>query len=255
MDFPTPQPTAVSDELADLVENERGVLPVETTFACEDAAVDATVTASQEVEKMEQILAEDFNRLSLMEHEKVLFDMHGLPLVDQEDPEDIDDLLEDIERRIKRIRRKRSYDKAKAMDGGRLVKDRSFRLMFLRCDRFESKVAAQRIVRHFEVKEELFGDGEVLGRDVRISDLSDEDVAALESGFFQMLPVRDNFGRSILFVAPAYRPKESSTKTCVREIVPCAFLIVYDMLETYRFLVVVTFFPHTSNTRGDSCGT
>jgi hypothetical protein len=167
---------------------------------------------------MEQILEKDFGKLSLLEREKILFDMHGLPMVDQEDPANVDDLLGDIEHNINNIRRKGSYEKAKSIDDGRLVNDRSFRLMFLRCDRFQSKVASQRIVRHFEIKEDLFGDGEILGRDVRISDLSEEDVAVLESGFFQVLPSRDSFGRTVFSVFPESRPNKSSTRSCVSRI-------------------------------------
>jgi len=182
--------------------------------------------SSMEVNAMEQILEDSFARLSLQEREKGLFDVHGLPLLDQEDPENTDVLLDEIECSLNKIRRKQSYDKAKSIRDGQLVKDRSFRLMFLRCDRFKTKVAAQRIVRHFEVKEDLFGDGEVLGRDVRQSDLSEEDMAVLESGFWQILPSRDSCGRPVLLIAPALRPNEASAKSCVRTIDS-----VYDALH------------------------
>ena len=70
-------------------------------------------------------------------------------------------------------------------------------------------------MRHFQIKRELFGDGAVLGRDVLLSDLSPMDTLALESGCFQVLPVRDIAGRSILSVAPMYRPDTCSNENCV----------------------------------------
>jgi len=238
-------PDPMNKELLHLLANDHGILSLQEAFpngTREDlqGMFDTTKTSTEasmppenisllsptaagehptmEVNTMEKILEESFATLSLQEKEKILFDVHGLPLIDQEDPANIDDLLDEIECSLHKIRRKRSYDKAKSILDGRLVKDRSLRLMFLRCDRFLTKVAAQRIVRHFDVKEDLFGDGEVLGRDVSQSDLSEEDMAVLESGFFQILPSRDSCGRTILFAVPELRPFNASSKSCVRTI-------------------------------------
>mmetsp|Transcript_20681 Transcript_20681/g.50801 ORF Transcript_20681/g.50801 Transcript_20681/m.50801 type:complete len:118 (+) Transcript_20681:3-356(+) len=74
------------------------------------------------------------------------------------------------------------------------VCSRQFRLQFLRCESFKGKNAAKRLVFHFKKKEMLFGDGDVLGREVRLSDLSPLDLAMLQSGAMQVLPTRDVSG-------------------------------------------------------------
>ena len=54
-------------------------------------------------------------------------------------------------------------------------------------------------------KKELFGSGEILGREIRLSDLSEDDMETLESGFMQVLPTRDAAGRSIFCLTPSHR--------------------------------------------------
>lgn len=206
-----------NNELVDLDEKERSILSFPEgddplVFDEDDLLIRDTF---QDEKRAENLLAEEFEKLSLVEHEKILFDVHGLPQMDQEDPENVQDLMEDMETCINKIRQKSSYNKAKYLDEKGLATDPAFRLMFLRCDRFDSKLAAQRIVRHFEIKEKLFGDGEILARDVRLSDLSEEDMKALESGFVQIMPYRDAAGRSIFHIAPRYRPVEMSCETHV----------------------------------------
>lgn len=73
-----------------------------------------------------------------------------------------------------------------------------FLLKFLRCEDFNAKKAAQRLVRHFEKKMELFGDG-VLHRDIKLSDLSDDELVFLQTGCFQILPSLDRANRVVWF--------------------------------------------------------
>ena len=115
---------------------------------------------------------------------------------------------------IHNLRKKQAYERAKYMNED-YVQDRSFRLRFLRCDRFHSELAAQRMVQHFKIKQDLFGNGPVLARDVLLSDLSPEDILALESGYIQVLPVRDVAGRSIFWVTAMNRPDTCSIENCV----------------------------------------
>lgn len=131
-----------------------------------------------------------------------------------EAPEFVQQKLDEMDQNVRKIRRKQAYDRAKYTNEA-YVTDRSFRLMFLRADRFDANLSAQRLVRHFEVKRELFGDGEVLGRDIFLSDLDDDDMRALESGFIQLLPSRDSSGRSIFSIAPMHRPTDVELVNCV----------------------------------------
>lgn len=212
-----PSPLSKNNELRDLDELESGLIPYHQV-AGEDLSRIGTFLDS-ETETVEKIIADELEKLSLVEHEKIVFDVHGITQVDQEDPENVNDMLGQVETEIDNIRSKHAYDLAKYLNES-YVNDLSFRLRFLRCDRFDCKLAAQRIVRHFDVKRGLFGDGEVLARDVRLSDLSEKDMKALESGFLQVLPSRDAAGRSIFSIAPMHRPDDCSVENCVSEAFP-----------------------------------
>ncbi len=197
------------EELSHLDDQERGLLSFEQVPSVHDFP-----TSSLEEHLAEKLLTEELDRLSLVEHEKIMFDVHGITQINQEDPLDVDILLQEIENQINKIRKKPAYEHALYFNK-EYIQDRSFRLRFLRCDRFDSKLAAQRIVRHFQIKRELFGYIEILGRDVRLNDLSPDDTIALESGFIQVLPTRDAAGRSIFSIAPMHRPETCSVENCV----------------------------------------
>jgi hypothetical protein len=70
--------------------------------------------------------------------------------------------------------------------------------MFLRAEKFDMHITAQRIVLHFEKKLELFGRDKV-GRDILFSDLTQEEVEWFKCGNLQPLLQRDRVGRQILF--------------------------------------------------------
>jgi hypothetical protein len=81
------------------------------------------------------------------------------------------------------------------------VRNRNFRLMFLRSDQFDVKRAALRLARHFQVKLDLFGEAK-LAEDITQDDLDKVTMEALYSGFVQLLPTRNRAGRAIsIFVA------------------------------------------------------
>ena len=201
------------EELHHLAEAEQGLLSWKQPHLPEDYQF----WQHLDEEYTEQLLTEEMERLSLTERESIVFDVHGItPLTDKKggDPPDVDQRLEEMDAHMDSIRRKHAYERAKYMDET-YVQDRSFRLRFLRSDRFQSALAAQRIVRHFRIKQALFGDGPVVARDVLQSDLSPLDIVALESGYIQTLPARDTAGRSIVFIAPNHRPASCSLENCV----------------------------------------
>lgn len=167
--------------------------------------------SDQETEKAEQLLEADFGKLSLTEREQAAFDVHGLDHR-QEDPTVVEKKLLKMEASIRKIRNKQAFERAERLSPA-YVNDRTFRLKFLRCDDFNVKRAAQRYVKHFEIKRELFGDGDVLGRDILLSDLSSGAISAMESGFFYQLPIRDTSDRIIyIFMGP---PQNVSVQDCV----------------------------------------
>lgn len=103
--------------------------------------------------------------------------------------------------------------------------------MFLRCEKFQPKPAAERIVTHFAVKKLFFGSPpsstsqtnqqqnnngkdldngkvHVLARPVLMSDLNEKDMEVLESGFIQILPERDTAGRIVFCISPKLMTEE-----------------------------------------------
>jgi len=219
--FPVrPDEPVCSSELKDLDEQERGLIEFPSVTGGNGGSDDHFLATLEDAEGAEKMLAAEIDKLTLVEHEKIMFDVHGIAQMDQEDPEGIDGMLVQVEAEVNKIRSKVAYNRAKYLDEN-YVNDRSFRLRFLRCDRFDCKLAAQRLVRHFEVKQGLFGEGDVLARDVRLSDMSEKDMLALEAGFIQVLPSRDAGGRSIFSIAPMHRPTECSVENCVSKIRFC----------------------------------
>ena len=110
------------------------------------------------------------------------------------------------------------------------VNTKQFRLAFLRSARFDTKLAAEKIIRHFTQKQDLFGNNnsDVMGRDVKLSDLSKADKIVLESGMVQILPVRDTGGRFIFVLRPDIYPKvvkENGPQITVKNMVRAWFYI------------------------------
>lgn len=77
--------------------------------------------------------------------------------------------------------------------------DDAFLLSFLRADQFDVPKAADRLVRYWEEKRNLFGgNNNNSNRNIRLDDLDDESMECLECGRMQLLPRRDRAGRAVL---------------------------------------------------------
>lgn len=92
--------------------------------------------------------------------------------------------------------------------------DPGFLIGFLRAERFDAALAAQRLVLHFQVKQELFGN-ERLGREILLEDIRQEedDWDCMQRGFLQILCKRDFSGRQVVFfykaITGCYRKREN----------------------------------------------
>ena len=174
-----------------------------------------TTTPGREISPADALLVEELNALSPKERELVFEDVHGVADVIDEDPEFVRQCLVEMESAIGRIKKKTAYNRALFLSPT-LVKDRKFRLMFLRADRFVPSNAAQRIVNHFDCKLELFGE-EKLAKTLTLEDLDEDDHHALRSGSFQFLPQQDRAGRTVAFVSQnLYNYRSSMSQVGVR---------------------------------------
>lgn len=191
-----------------------------------------------EVQKAEEIIARELDKLSIEEHEKILFDMHGIPINEtthsssrydkslsfdlsgsessiatrstsslysysEEDHSQLQESLESLEREIQSLMDKNcvqcdAYVQAKEWNE-KYVCGEAFHLMCLWAKQMQPQPAAELLLQHFQVKRELFGnEPSLLGRDVYLSDLSAEEQDILRLGNMQLLPTQDAAGRTIL---------------------------------------------------------
>jgi hypothetical protein len=114
----------------------------------------------------------------------------------EETAEIIERSLHALEIELRCLPDKQAYDQADAINPS-YVRDRKFRLMFLRSEYFDAKKAAAKLVLYLNEKVALFGPA-TLARPVYLSDLDKDDLAVLKSGVYQLLPARDSTGRAII---------------------------------------------------------
>lgn len=192
---------------------------------------------NQEADVAEELLAQAMAKMSMDEHEKIILDMHGVVSVEKdEDPTTIERKLKELQLEVEAtVQKDDAYLLAKEMNES-YVTNRNFCLMFLRHEKFHVKSTAKLILQHFQVKQKLFGNGEILARDVRQSDLGSKNLALLESGCFQILPNRDVAGRALFFMTPCQvidYPEEVST-ICIFRILysfpMCVYVCVFCLL-------------------------
>jgi hypothetical protein len=147
------------------------------------------------------MLAKEMNQLSVDEREKVLEDVHGIARAVLDEPLDyVKNSLVVLEEELSKTPNKVAFDLAKFQSKD-YVSNEKLRLMFLRAESFDVCMAASRMVRFFDEKYKLFGP-EKLTKDIILADLDPGDIAALERGFYQVLPEKDCAGRKVLCFFP-----------------------------------------------------
>ena len=151
------------------------------------------------------LLVKDLYSLAFVDREKVYEDVHGVSPKIIETPDLIESSLRDMDSEIGKIHHKPAYNIAASQDLG-FVQGRKLRIMFLRAERFDPKLAAVRYVAYFAWKLDIFAE-ELLCKDVHLKDLHPDAVANIRGGWQQILPVRDSRGRAILFCS-AFRYRQ-----------------------------------------------
>jgi hypothetical protein len=171
-------------------------------------------TSFTKKESIESSLAKELNQLSLAQREEANYDLHGVADGVEETPEFVNKCLADLESEICKIEdNKNAYEMAKKADP-EYICGRGFRLKFLRAERFLPKNAATRLVGFLEEKLKLFGP-EPLARELLLSDLNQDDMVLLRSGFCSIVPLRDSAGRVVFVNIPFFR-EESTLEVRVR---------------------------------------
>lgn len=195
-----------------------------------DAKVDDFITAHNPAtlnKLSHKLVAERVNELTQEERDREIHELHGVLDGIDETPELLQESLDRMETELQHLLEQKTsssshnthaaFSRAAAMDA-EYVKDRDFRLAFLRTDRFVPKLAAERCLKYFEAKEYLFGT-ELLTTDIQMEHLGEYAMAAMDRGGVQILPERDSAGRAVLISiakVQKYRTNEEQIRLGVR---------------------------------------
>eukprot|EP00980_Cylindrotheca_fusiformis_P019630 scaffold6821_cov127-Cylindrotheca_fusiformis.AAC.4 len=173
-------------------------MPTSTTTAltCPDHLL-------SEKEDLDKYLAISMNMLSVKNREAALEEVNGIASSEPEDPDTLVDCLQEFDEHLMQLKQGTYYEVAEKMDPD-YVRDRDFRIMFLRANRYASngqhrydaKRAAWQMKNFFDTKHLLFGK-EKLVKDITLDDLDEDDTLSFQRGSLQVLPVRDRAGRVI----------------------------------------------------------
>jgi hypothetical protein len=148
------------------------------------------------VKEVDTLIAKELFQMSLDEREKALDDVHGIVRSEDEDPNFLNNRLMQLERHLCSIKQGTVYEEAEQLSEV-FVRDPHFRTMFLRAEYFDPRHAAQRMLRFFECKKELFGRDKLVTK-ISLQDLDEDDMEALRAGDGQISPLRDASGRPII---------------------------------------------------------
>ena len=144
----------------------------------------------------DMLLAKELSQLSMEQRELVMEEVHCLPKAINESPEFVEESLRHLEEEILKIRKRSAYEKALFISPDH-IRDRDFRLMFLISVFFVPRKAARRMVNHFHQKLRLFRFDKLV-KPIPLDDLEPDDIAAMASGCLQILPEKDQAGRTIV---------------------------------------------------------
>jgi hypothetical protein len=203
----------VEDLPSELEDKCRKILKLEEEMVHQRPPQFANDVKDLTQEELDTLYARDMYQLSAKGRDEVLQDVHGVADAVDETPEFVQqkrsELLHGIDVLLlgkissKKKHKTAAYELALMQDSA-YVTSETLQLAFLRAERFDPKATALTLVQFFDAKFKLFGHGK-LTKTITISDLSKEDKKSLESGFFQILPVRDVAGRAILCGMPMLR--------------------------------------------------
>ena len=157
-------------------------------------------------------LAAEFNQLSIEERNQVYEDIHGSSKPVPETPQLLQESLSamqvELDKKLQKLKVGNTNDKNRAsayeialQKGKAHVEDPKLRLCFLRSERFDANLAADRFLNYFHAVKDIYGE-QVLGRQIRMSDLGTKELAELKEGHVQFLAQRDSAGRAIQFLDP-----------------------------------------------------
>ncbi len=152
------------------------------------------------------LITEALKDMSSEEQGKIQKELHGIDFDDhkvEEAPDFQDAMLLQMDHELQNLKSISTWSlqlvgiEMAERQNACYVKSRRLLLKFLRCDNWDPAKAASRLIRHFDWKLELFGEGK-LTKDISLADLYPQDIKSLKEGYLQRLPERDRAGRAVL---------------------------------------------------------
>jgi hypothetical protein len=164
---------------------------------------------------VEALLARELEQMSFEDREQMNEEIHGVrTLAPDEDPEMLEEGLRQLVVELESLPSTPCYDAAMVMSSP-YVQDRSFKLKFLRAERFDARKAAVRLEKYLSFHQDHFGT-EALKRPIYMADLDKDDLEILRMGNLQLLPSRDRSGRRIMARLGDFGGTNHSTRSKVR---------------------------------------
>eukprot|EP00980_Cylindrotheca_fusiformis_P001056 scaffold291_cov92-Cylindrotheca_fusiformis.AAC.3 len=145
----------------------------------------------------EALLAAEMKKLTVEEMSKALDDVHCVGAAIVETGEFIQRALVAFGEEA-RDQSNSVYEIA-LKQNRKYVEGEAFRLKFLRCNMFKIKSSVSQMMKFLQYKATYFGINK-LGRDIVLSDLTNEDRALLQSGFLHVQQCKDRCGRNVVWL-------------------------------------------------------
>jgi hypothetical protein len=199
---------------------------------------------------IDSLLSDELLRLSLRDRNAIDEEIHGvLALAPKESPQFLEAALFELSVELNRIPNdnpsKAAYLQSQKFPNT-YVDGSDFRLRFLRCELFDVKKAAIRMVKFLSIASELFG-MIVLQRPVRFTDLTKEEEKLFRIGNVQPFPYRDRAGRTIMAWVGDFGLEGGASRirvrgsTCIpRDISSCCFASIGMNTTNHIFIICIT---------------
>ncbi|CAJ1932760.1 unnamed protein product [Cylindrotheca closterium] len=162
-----------------------------------------------ESKEIDNLLASAMNGLTFEERQRHLEIVHGVSTgiegIEENDETTSGATLE-LLRHLEKLKAGTAYETAERLESS-FVNDRKFQLMFLRGNEYNTKAAADQVIRFLEMKQRLFGK-EKLTKQITLKDLDEDDRDFLKTGTIQLIG-KDRMGRVIWFQLPSLRKFKS----------------------------------------------
>ena len=179
----------------------------------------SNVEATLISQNLDQILSGEMESLSFKDRNLIQEEIHGVTnLCPEENPQMIQQALREMQDHIDKIENKTVYNQISPFS---YIHTDTFRLRFLRCELYDCKKAAERLLKFTEYMNEEF-DMEVLERPLMLTDLQTkggkrgkEIMDFFKQGYTQLLPFRDRSGRRVLATNTIALPFDPVLRVCI----------------------------------------